>query len=109
MQAPEAKPDEGVLDALLIPKISLFTFARLVGKYAQGLYRQYPQFIFDYHGTAVTCASEEEMIAVVDGEVMRGRAFTIGLSEKKVNFFYPQGASYQVQGAESPNRKVGVG
>ena len=96
MPVPEAMPDDGVLDMLLIPKVSLLTFARLVGKYAQGLYRQYPELIFDYHGERVDCASGEEMIAVVDGEVMRGTRFTIGLSEKKVNFFYPAGAAYVV-------------
>lgn len=94
MPVPEAMPDDGVLDMLLIPKVSLLTFARLVGKYAQGLYRDYPELIWDYHGARVDCASREEMIAVVDGEVMRDRKFTIRLSEKKVNFFYPEGAVY---------------
>lgn len=96
MPVPEAMPDDGILDVLLIPKISLLTFARLVGKYAKGLYRQYPELIFDYHGERVDCASGEEMIAVVDGEVMRDTRFTIRLSEKKVNFFYPAHASYDV-------------
>ena len=100
MPVPEAMPDDGVLDMLLIPKISLFTFARLVGKYAKGLYRQYPELIFDYHGDRVDCVSGEEMIAVVDGEVMRGGRFTIRLSEKKVNFFYPARASYVVSAPE---------
>ena len=94
MPVPEAMPDDGVLDMLLIPKVSLLTFARLVGKYAQGLYRDYPELIWDYHGARVDCASREDMIAVVDGEVMRDRKFTIRLSEKKVNFFYPEGAVY---------------
>ena len=103
MPVPEAMPDDGVLDVLLIPKVSLFTFTRLVGKYAKGMYRQYPELIYDYHGGRVDCASGEEIVAVVDGEVMRDTRFTIRLSEKKVNFFYPAGASYRVS-AGGPDR-----
>lgn len=93
---PEAMPDDGILDMLLIPGIGLLTFARLVGKYAKGKYKDYPKYIWSHHGEGLTVSSEEEMIAVVDGEVMRGRSFDIRRSEKRVNFFYPANASYQV-------------
>ena len=42
MPVPDAMPDDGVLDVLAVGEISRLTFFRLVGKYAQGLYRQYP-------------------------------------------------------------------
>ena len=95
MPVPEAVPDDGVLDMLVVPKVSLFTFARLVGKYARGRYRDYPQLIRAYHGREIRFSSPGELVAVVDGEVMRDRAFTVRLSEKKVNFFYPLGAGWQ--------------
>lgn len=95
MPVPDAMPDDGVLDALLIPKISLFTFARLVGKYAKGAYKHYPELILEHHGASVTYSSPREIVTVVDGEVLRGTGFTVRLSEKKVNFFYPAGASYR--------------
>jgi len=92
---PEAMPDDGILDMLLIPKVSLFTFARLVGKYAKGRYKDYPKYIKEHHGDHVTISSDRELITVVDGEVMRDKFFTVRLSEKKVNFFYPAAASYR--------------
>ena len=95
MPMPEAMPDDGVLDGLLVPKVSLFTFARLVGKYARGRYRDYPGLIRAFHGDGLTWRTPEESVAVVDGEVVRGTRFTLRLSEKKVNFFYPTGASYR--------------
>ena len=94
---PEAMPDDGILDMLLIPGISLFSFARLVGKYAKGKYKECPNHILSHHGDGLTVASEEEMVAVVDGEVMWGKTFEIRKSEKKVNFFYPARASYQLE------------
>ena len=87
-------PDDGLLETLVIPKVSFATFARLVGKYAKGRYREYPDRILYRQGTEVTVRSEEELTAVVDGEVLRGREFSIRLSEKKVNFFYPAGVHY---------------
>ncbi len=100
MPVPEAMPDDGTLNTLLIPKVGLLTLARLVGRYAKGHYRDYPELIYSYRGEGAFCSSEEEIVTVVDGEVMRGTSFTIRLSEKKVNFFYPAGASYLPQGGE---------
>lgn len=92
---PDAMPDDGVLDMLLIPKVGLLTISRLIGAYAKGQYKRYPERIRAYRGQRVTLTSPEDMVTAVDGEVMVSKAFTIGLSEKKVNFFYPAGASYQ--------------
>ena len=94
---PEAMPDDGVLDMLLIPKINLFTLARVIGKYASGRYKELPHLVRDYHGRCVTFSSAQPLVAVVDGEVVESDRFTIGLSEKKVNFFYPANADYSVE------------
>ena len=98
MPVADAMPDDGVLDMLLVRKVSLFTFLRLVGRYARGLYKQYPELILDYHGQEVSFSAKELITVVVDGEVMRDTAFTVRLSEKKVNFFYPAGACYRPTG-----------
>lgn len=95
MPAGDAEPDDGVLDMLVVPKVGRLTFFRLVGEYAKGRYRLHPEVIWDHHGSSVTFSSPEELVAVVDGEVMRGGAFTVRLSERKLNFFYPGGLSYR--------------
>ena len=95
MPVGEAMPDDGVLDILMVPKVSRFTFFRLVGKYASGRYREYPDLIWDYHGDRVTYTSSREIVTVVDGEVMRANSFTVTLSDRKVNFFYPADLNYQ--------------
>lgn len=100
MPVGEAMPDDGVLDMLLVKQVSLFTFVRLVGMYAKGQYRRYPELIFAHHGQCVSFSAREPITVVVDGEVMRDTAFTIRLSEKKVNFFYPAGAGYQPTSAD---------
>ena len=101
MPVAEAMPDDGVLDMLLVGKVDLITFIRLVGQYAKGRYKNYPQLIRDFHGLEITWSSEEPLVAVVDGEVMESRSFTVRLSERKINFFYPAGASYQAPGCRN--------
>lgn len=95
MPVGEAMPDDGVLDMLIVPKVSRSTFFRLVGKYATGQYRRYPELIRHFHGSGISYSSPEEIVTVVDGEVMRGNSFCVCLSEKKVNFFYPSSVDYR--------------
>ena len=87
-------PDDGVLETLVVPKVSRFTFFRLVGKYAQGKYRDYPELILHRRGNGATVRGQRELVAVVDGEPVRAKELSIRLSDKKVNFFYPAGMRY---------------
>ena len=97
-------PDDGLLETLVVRKVSRATFFRLVGRYAQGKYRDYPDLIWYRQGEAVTVKGQTELVAVVDGEALRAREMTIGLSEKKVNFFYPAGLSYGPKDGRAPFR-----
>ena len=88
-------PDDGLLETLVVPKVSRATFFRLIGKYASGKYRDYPDLIWYHQGETVTIRGRKELVAVVDGEPLRAQELTIGLSYKKVNFFYPAGLTYE--------------
>ena len=90
-------PDDGVLETLVVRKVSRFTFFRLVGQYAKGRYREFPDRIWHRRGDGVTVRSDRELVAVVDGEPVRGKKLEIRLSKKKVNFFYPEGCSYSIK------------
>lgn len=96
MPVGEAMPDDGVLDMLVVPYVSRATFLRLLGEYSTGKYKNHPDVISDFHGQSISFSSLDgsDVTAVVDGEVMRAPAFTVKLSERKVNFFYPNGADY---------------
>lgn len=95
MPVGDARPDDGVLDMLVVPKINRMTFFRLVGKYAKGLYRQFPDLIQHYHVQEIEFSSGEEIVTVVDGEIMRDHGFRVCLSDQKINFFYPATLDYK--------------
>lgn len=96
MPVGDAEPDDGVLDMLVVPKVGRVTFARLVGDYAKGKYRDHPEVIWDHHGQSISFSAPEEMVAVVDGEVLRDTAFRVFLDPRKINFFYPSYLDYHV-------------
>ena len=98
MPVGDAQPDDGVLDMVVVPKVSRFTFFRLVGAYARGRYREHPEVLSHFHGTSFSFSSPEELTAVVDGEILRARDFTVSLSPKKVWFFCPAGLDYRTPG-----------
>ena len=99
MPVGDAQPDDGVLDMVVVPRVGRLTFFRLLGAYATGRYREHPEVISHFHGTAFSFSSPQELTAVVDGEVLRSKAFTVSLSPKKVWFFYPAGLDYHTPGA----------
>ena len=88
------RPDDGQLEVLVVPKVGRLTFFRLVKDYGQGKFRDHPDRIWYRRENGVTVRGERELVAVVDGEVMRGKEFVVRLSEKKVNFFYPADVDY---------------
>ena len=100
---PEAQPDDGILDMLLVGDVSRAKFARHVPLYAKGKYKECGGFIQDWHGQEVHFSAPREIPVVVDGEELRGMDFTVRLSEKKLNFFYPKGLSWR-ESSQSANK-----
>ena len=88
-------PDDGLLETLVVRKVSRLTFFRLIGEYGKGRYAKYPDLIQYDQGDGVTVRSPQELVAAVDGEILRSHELNIRLSDKKMNFFYPAGLNYE--------------
>lgn len=92
MPIPQAKMDDGVLDVLLMDKISRPLFLRYVANYKKGEHEKFPQYARVTRAKEVIIdAGADEIITCLDGEIIRNRKAVIRLSEKKVNFFGPKG------------------
>ena len=96
MPVGEAMPDDGVLDFLIVRGVSLLQLIKLIKKYATGRYRELLQYIYHFRGQEVTFSAEDGMVVVVDGELVSGQEITIKLSDKKVNFFWPEYLDYHL-------------
>ena len=102
--SPDAMPDDGVLDFIVIPAVSRFTVLALIKKFARGEIGQIPQVTLR-RGRTMQVVCDRVTAVNVDGERVEGKNLSIGLSDKKVQFFYPAGAcwkrrQYSLAGAE---------
>ncbi len=90
---PEALPNDGILDFLLVKKLSRFVIAKVVNKYREGRYREIMKYFTRLSGRALELTSEKPVAVNVDGEVYFEKNVLITLSDKKILFGLPAGAS----------------
>ncbi len=95
---PEAKPDDGMLDILLVSKVSRLQVAKLIGAYKAGRYAEFPDLIAHYHATEITIHCEKETVINLDGESLYGTDVTFQVKPQAIRFFYPTGVTYHTSG-----------
>ena len=94
MPVPEARMNDGVLNTLVVKKVSRITFAKFVGPYAKGEYHKFPHLAHCSTPQVIRIRSQkEDIVTCLDGECMTSNDVTIRLSDKKLNFFGPEGCS----------------
>ena len=87
---PDAVPDDGVIDFLIVKGVSRLTFARLVGAYANGKYADYPQYITHIRGQRMEIESEKEIVVNVDGESLYAKRVVMEMIPAGINFIFPR-------------------
>ena len=92
--SPDAMPDDGLLNFIVIPAVSRLTVAALIQKFARGEIGDIPQAILR-RGRAMNVICDRKTAVNVDGELVEGTDLSIRLSDQKVQFFYPAGATWQ--------------
>ena len=91
--APSAR-SKGRLPLRAQGRISRAQFARFVGPYGKGGYRQFPRFATCYTAPVIRIQSEKnDIVTCLDGECSTSSDVTFRLSDRKLNFFGPTGCS----------------
>ena len=94
MPVAEARMDDGVLNTLVVKKVSRVTFAKFVGPYAKGGYAKFPEYAHCSTPRVIQIHSEKpDIVTCLDGECMTNSDVTIRMSDRKLNFFGPAGCS----------------
>ena len=99
-----AMPDDGILDIFVVPEVSLFTLARLIGKYAAGLADNYPDRILHLRGTQLTIDFDEDNIVNVDGEAMFASRVHMQLVPGGLNLIVPRGMRFFERSGDGAER-----
>ena len=94
MPVAEARMDDGVLNTLVVKKVSRITFAKFVGPYSKGEYHKFPAYAHCSTPKVVHIHSaKKDIVTCLDGECMTNSDVIIRMSDKKLNFFGPEGCS----------------
>lgn len=87
---PDADPTDGVLDVLLINKVSRLQAAGVIGKYKDGNYRELPQLIRHIRTDRITIHCDKPTPVNLDGETRFAETVELTVAKEKIRFFYPR-------------------
>ena len=88
---PDALPDDGVLEYLIVDGVSRLKVAKIVGKYAKGKFREFPDIITHIRGKNLEIEAESEFVVNIDGETISTNRIYFKVVTKGVNFILPKG------------------
>ncbi len=87
---PEADPQDGLLDVLLVTKVSRLQVPGVIGKYKAGRYRELPQLVQHYRTNHLSIHCDAPSPINLDGELRWGKDIEIDVAREKIRFFYPK-------------------
>ena len=91
---PEADPADGLLDVLLIKKVSVLKVAQVIGKYKDGRYKELPTLVRHVKTDRVVIHCDKPTSINLDGELRVSDTVDIRIAPEKIRFFYPKGLTY---------------
>ena len=94
---PEADPADGLLDVLLVKKVSRLQVPGIIGKYKSGRYKELPKLVRHFRTKMIRILCDKPTPISLDGELRTGTDITMSVSDKKLRFFYPKGLTWAVK------------
>ena len=92
---PEADPSDGLLEVLLVKKVSLLQVPGIIGKYKNGRWKELPQFVRHFQTRQLRVICDEPSAVNLDGELLTAQRVDISLAAEKLRFFYPRGLRWK--------------
>jgi diacylglycerol kinase family enzyme len=87
---PEAAPDDGILNILIAEPVSRFQVAKIVGRYANGRYHEFPEIFTYLQGDGMDIKCDREFVINVDGEALFANEVSFKLVPDGINFIFPK-------------------
>lgn len=102
---PEADPTDGLLDVLLVKKVSRLQVPAVIGKYKNGQYARLPKLVKHYRTDRIVIRCDKPTPINLDGELRTAQVVEMSVAKEKLRFFYPKGLTY---GLEKPVQEAAV-
>lgn len=90
---PKASINDGLIDCIIIKKVSILTFAGLIGKYKKGLIYDNPKYqniAKCIKGTKIEIEAFKTLTICIDGETIHRKKVTIDVLKHKIRFLLPK-------------------
>ena len=94
---PEADPADGLLDVLLVKKVSRLQVPFIIGKYKNGQYKELPHLVRHLRTKAVKVRCDKATPINLDGEVRMAQVVDFAVADEKIRFFYPKGLAWRLK------------
>ena len=89
---PEADIRDGILEVLVVKRVSRLTVAKVIGAYQKGRYADMPELISHFRARSLRILTPEEEPVNLDGELMLSRDLSLKVLPGALRFFAPEGA-----------------
>ena len=94
---PDADPTDGLLDVLVVEKVSRLQVPGVVGKYKAGRYKELTDLVRHFRTDKVTIRCDQDTPINLDGELRTAKTVELSLAREKIRFFFPKGLTWQVK------------
>jgi YegS/Rv2252/BmrU family lipid kinase len=91
---PEAIPDDGIIDFLIVKNVAWYNFLKLVGNYAKGKYKQLTNNITYYGGPEMIIESDKPLKINIDGEIDITNNLYFKKASAGISFIFPQNSAF---------------
>ena len=94
---PEADPTDGLMDVLLVDKVTLLQVPGIIGKYKNGRYKELGDLVRHFKTKAVKIICDKATPVNLDGELRTAKEVVFRIAKEKLRFFHPKGLSFAVK------------
>ena len=94
---PTADPTDGLLDVLLVKKVSRLQVAQVIGKYKNGRYDELPHIVRHLQTDKIVIHCDKPTPINLDGELRTAQRVEMCVAKEKLRFFYPKELSFVSQ------------
>ena len=94
---PEADPSDGLLDVLVVKKVSRAQVPGLIGKYKNGRYKELSHVARYIKTDRVKITCDKPTPVNLDGELRMAQTIEMKVAGEKLRFFYPKGLIWNAE------------
>ena len=94
---PDAEPDDGLLDILLVKRLHLWQIPGALAKYKAGRYKELGHIARHIRTDRITIRCDQDSPVNLDGEIRMAKNVQMKISDQKIRFFYPRGLKFEVE------------